>query len=368
MKRILAQCSKELAQFRRDRLTVALAFLLPLSTLLIFSFAIRLEAQNIPLVVQDFDQTPLSRAYTESFFATNRFNSTLWTNSDPARDAIDQGIAKVAVIIPSDFSRRVKAENTSTVQVLIDGTDVNNARVIANSIRATTNSFSSSTGLDSSTAKVVARVRFWFNPGRSELLYIVPGVYAVILWIYPSLLAAIAMVREKEQGTIVQVYASSLSAVELILGKALAYILVGGAEALFIMSLGLLLFGLRFAGNPTPLLISTPIYLMTSVLFGLQIGVRASTQSAAVQAVATFGLLTCLLLSGFIYPLSNIPFPLSLVPNIIPARYYIELIRNVFVQGTGWAGVWFVPLVLGLLCMLLFKVATKALSHMQLPE
>lgn len=368
MKRILSQCIKELAQFWRDRLTVALAFLLPVATLLLFSFGVRLEAKNIPLVVQDFDQTPLSRAYTERFFATNQFNATMWAGTDPARDAIDRGTAKVAVVIQPDFERRIRAENPSTVQVLVDGTDVNNARVIASSIRSTTNFFLSSAGLVSGTAKVVANVRLWFNPGRKESLYIVPGVYAVIFWIYPSLLASIAMVREKEQRTIIQVYASSLSANELILGKALAYLVIGLLEAIVIISLGSLMFGLWFVGDPTPLLIGTPIFLMTSVMFGLLIGAVASTQDVAVQIVTTVGFLTALLLSGFIYPLSNIPFPLSLITYIVPPRYYITLSRDAFVQGTGWAGVWLDPLVLGLLCMLLFRGASKTLSRMQLPE
>jgi ABC-2 type transport system permease protein len=368
MKRILAQCIKELAQFRRDRLTLALAFLLPLATLLMFSFGTRLESKNIPLVIQDFDHTPLSRAYSERFFATTQFNSTLWGGTDPARDAIDRGLAKVAVVIPPDFQRRIKAENPSTVQILVDGTDVNNARVIANSIRATTNFFLSNSGLVSGTAKVVANVRLWFNPGRKESLYVVPGVYAVVLWIYPSLLAAIAMVREKEQGTIIQVYASSLSAIELILGKALAYLLIGLLEAVILIGVGSLLFGLWFVADPIPLLIGTPIFIMTSVLFGLLFGALANDQSVAVQVVTTVGFLTSLLLSGFLYPLSNIPFPLSLLTYIIPTRYYIELSRDAFVQGTGWVGVWFAPLVLGLLCMLLFKGTSKILSRMQLPE
>lgn len=368
MKRILAQCSKELSQFWRDRLTVALAFALPLATLLLFGFGVRLEAKNIPLVVQDYDQTPLSRAYAERFFATNQFDSTLWAGSDPARDAIDRGIAKVAVVIPPDFESRVKAENTSTVQVLVDGTDVNNARVIANSIRSTTSFFLQSQGLQQGVAKLAANVRLWFNPGRKESLYIVPGVYAVILWIYPSLLAAIAMVREKEQGTIIQVYASSLSAVELIIGKTLAYLLIGLFEAVIIFSLGSLLFGLRFVGDPSPLMIATPIFITTSVMFGIQIGCIASDQSTAVQAVSTVGFLTALLLSGFIYPLENIPFPLSLISYIIPARYYILLSRDAFVQGSGWVAVWFAPLMLGCLCMLLFRGASKVLSRMQLPE
>lgn len=368
MKRVLAQCRKEFAQFRRDRLTLALAFVLPIATLVIFSFAIRLEAKNVPLVVQDFDQTPLSRAYTERLFATNQFTSTMWTGNDPARDAIARGFAKVAVVIPPDFERRIKADNVSTVQVLVDGTDVNNARVSASNIRSTTNFFLTSSGLNTTTAKVTARQRLWFNPGRKESLYIVPGVYGVILWVYPSLLSTIAMVREKEQGTIIQVYASSLSAVELILGKTLAYFLVAAAQALVIMSLGALIFGLKFAGDPTPMLIGTPIFLLSSVLFGIQIGCRASTQSAAVQAISTIGFLTSLLLSGFIYPLRNIPFPLSLVPNILPARYFIELARDAFVQGTGWPGIWYSPLVMAFLCVMLFNGSKAALNRMQLPE
>lgn len=484
LNRIWAQCIKELAQFRRDRLTLALAFLLPLLTLLIFGFAIRLETKNIPLAIQDFDRSPLSRAYIERLFATNQLQPTAWSGSDPA-SAIDRGIAKAAIVIPPDFTRDIKASKSSTVQVLVDGTDANNARVIKNSIQATTNFFLSTadlrsnptqpqvrsestdtsrnsqsqsssagytglstsdqtqsglshpslssnnlaqtdlggTGLSngsraqssqssssssssqaqssldsglsssqtqsnlsglgsesrgqtqstgetnpSSTRSVVARTRIWFNPGRKESLYIVPGVYAVILWIYPSLLAAVAMVREKEQGTLLQVYASSLSAAELLLGKGLAYLLVGLGEAIFIITLGSLIFRVGFAGDPTPLLVGTPVYVAVSIAFGLLIGVRASDQNSAVQAVALVGFLGALLLSGFIYPLSNIPFPLSWITNIIPARYYIEITRDSFVRGIGWIGVWFSLLMVAVLGFLLFNAARRALGRMQLPD
>jgi ABC-2 type transport system permease protein len=145
----------------------------------------------------------------------------------------------------------------------------------------------------------------------------VPGVYAVVLWVFPALLAAIAMVREKEKGTILQVYASSLSSTEYILGKALAYIIVGLSMAFFIITLGTLIFGLSLAGDLMPLLISTPVFLGASVMFGLLIGARSNNQNAAVQQVSLIGFLTAFLLSGFIYPLSNIPFPLSLLPNMV---------------------------------------------------
>lgn len=367
--RILAQCKKELAQFRRDRLTVALAIVLPLATLLIFGYAIRLETKDIPIVVQDFSITPTSRSYVAQLFTTNQFQPTEWSGKDPINDAIGKGIAKAAVIIPPDFERQVKAGQPTTVQVLIDGTDANNARLIQNSIKATTNSFLTRLGLaPENVNRINTNTRLWFNPGRKESLYIVPGVFGVILWIFPSLLAAIAMVREKEAGTILQVYTSSLTSAELILGKLLAYFIVALAQALFVITLGAILFQLWFAGDPTPFLLGTLLYLGTSVMFGLLIGVRAASQNAAVQGVATIGFLTALLLSGFIYPLSNIPFPLSLISAVLPARYYIELSRDAFVRGTGWPGIWYAPLAIAAVGFFFFNVSRKALSRMQLKD
>jgi ABC-2 type transport system permease protein len=381
MNRILSQCRKELAEFKRDRLTLALAFILPFMTLIIFGFAIRLESKNIPLFVQDFDITSLSNSYIERLFATNQFvpinNSRfplLSSNQKQSsevlnpQDVIDRGLAKVAVVIPPDFSRQIKSGSPSTVQILVDGTDVNNARIIKNSIQATTKFFLRDSGLQPSTDKVIAHTRLWFNPGRQESLSIVPGLFAVILWIYPSLLTAVAMVREKEKGTILQVYASSLSATELLLGKGLAYLVIGVIEALLIMGASTLIWQLSFAGDPSPLLIGTLIFLADSVMFGLLIGVRNSNQNSAVQAVALIGFLTALLLSGFIYPLSNIPFPLSLVSNIIPARYYIEITRDAYVRGTGWSGIWLSMLMLVVLGLLLFRAAHRGLKRMQLSD
>lgn len=368
MRRILAQCRKELLQFRRDRLTLGLAFLLPLLTLLIFGFAIRLETKVIPIVVQDFDRSPLSAAYTDRLFATDQFRPAPWRGGDPVADAIDRGLAKAAVIIPPEFSRRLKAGQPVEVQVLVDGTDTNNARVIRNGIQGTTAFFLSEKELLTDPPPVQALTRLWFNPGRKESLYIVPGVYAVVLWIFPSLLAAIAMVKEKDKGTILQVYASGIRAPELLLGKALAYLLVGESMAVVVMGLGGLIFQLGFAGDPSPLLVGTTLYLAAAVLFGLLLGVRSANQNAAVQGVSLVGFLSALLLSGFIYPLSNIPQPLSLVSALIPARYFIVISRDAFVRGTGWAGVWLDVLMTLALAALLYVVTLRSLGSLQLAD
>lgn len=368
MKKIFAQFTKELVQFRRDRLTLAMAFLLPFLTLLIFGFAIRLESKNIPLIVQDFNRTHISSSYIERLYATNQFIPKQWSGDDPVRDAIDRGIAKVAVIIPPEFSRDMQAGRNATVQVLIDATDVNNARVIKNSIQRVTSFFMQDQGLQSFNNSVTPRIRLWFNPGRLESLYIVPGVYAVVLWIYPSLLAAIAMVREKEKGTILQVYASNISATELLLGKGLAYLLIAIIQALVVMGLGSLLFQVRLVGNPTTLFLGTLLFLADSILFGLLFGVRSSNQNAAVQSVSVIGFVTSLLLSGFIYPLNNIPFPVSIVPNIVPALYFINITRDAFLRGTGWAGVWFDLVILIVFGLVFFTISRNVLKRMQLPD
>jgi ABC-2 type transport system permease protein len=369
MKRVLSQCVKELNQFRRDRLTVALAFVLPLAMLLIYGYAIRLEAKNIPLSVQDFDNSPLSRTYIARLFATQQFVPTPFDGTS-ATDALDRGTAKATVIIPPDFERQITAHKPVTVQALIDGTDVNNARVIQNSLRATTQFFLRSQGLlpPQGRSPITAQVRLWFNPGRNESLYIVPGIFGVILWVFPSMLTAIALVREKEQGTIVQVYASDLSSTEWLLGKEAAYLIVALGEALVVMAVATLLFGLRFRGDPTPLLVGLVIYEAAAVAFGLLVGARASNQTGAVQGTAIAGFLTALLLSGFIYRLDNIPFPLSLISNIIPARYFIEITRDAFVRGTGWLGIWYAPLMIGALGGVFFRIATRTLQRMQFPD
>jgi ABC-2 type transport system permease protein len=366
--RILAQCQKELVQFQRDRLTLALAILLPLATLFIFGFAIRLEATDIPLLVQDYDRTPLSQRYVDQLLATHKFQTVAWPLEHPSEAAIATERAKAVVIIPPDLTRRLADQKSSPIQILIDGSDTNNARVIQNLIRATTQAFLRREGLLPEQGPITPRTRLWFNPGRKEALFIVPGTYAVVLWIFPSLLSAIAMVRETEKGTILQVYASSLTATDLLLGKAIAYLMVSLSMAAVVMGIGAIVFDIWLVGDPTPLIVGTLLYLGASVMFGLFLGARSRSQNAAVQGVSLFGFVTALLLSGFIYPLTNIPFPLSLIANVIPARYFMEVTRDAFVRGVGWSNVWFAVLMITLLGCGLFTAARHALGPMQLRD
>jgi ABC-2 type transport system permease protein len=363
MDRVWAQCIKELTQFRRDRLAAALVFLLPVVTMLIFGFAIRLEIKDIPLAITDFDNSSQSRAYIEQIFATNQFRPV--PSPDDPIELLDRGIARVTVIIPPDFSRQLQAHTPNTIQVLVDGTDVNNARVIRNSLRATTEFFLQVQGLQTETAQVVAHTRLWFNPGRREALYVVPGVYAIVLFTYPALVAALALVREKEQGTLVQVNASGVGAAAYLMGKGLAYGLVATGEAILLMGLGGLLFGLWPVANPLPLVIGTGLFLGISVVFGLLVGVYSGQALVAVQNVMNTGLLGAVWLSGFVYPVENIPQPLSYIADIVAARYYIELTRDAFLVGAGWSRIGHVIGILALMMAVMFGLTWRRLRKLQ---
>ncbi len=363
LRRIGTQCLKELRQFRRDRLSVGLAFVLPALMLLIFGFGIRLESHDIPIAVGDEDVTTTSRTIVERLFATNVFRAVPFERKpgESPDSALDRGIARATIVIPPGYERAMLAGHPIPLEITIDGSDVVNARVIRNELLATTSAYAAAR------ADVIRpRVRIWFNPGRREALYIIPGIYAIVIGIFPALLAAIAAVRDREEGTILQVYASSVGATEYLLGKTFAYALVGLAEATAIMLLGALIWGLLPVGDVTPLLICTPLYCITVVALGMAVGSRTTTQSAAVQAIATVSNLPAVLLTGFLYPISNIPWPLNLLSYVIPARYFIDVSRDAFVRGSGWEGVVAAPFALAAIALVCLAVARRSLGAMRL--
>ena len=372
MNTILVQATKEWQEFQRDRLSLALAFLLPLFSLLLFGYGIRLESKNIPIVIKDFDNTSISREFVQRLYATNIFIPVSNNNEMAPADAIQRGFAKVAVVIPKEFAAKIYKGTTSPLQVMIDGTDIANTQIVYNTIEAANLYFlgvlKKATNPDATLQMVVPHLRLWFNPGREETLFIVPGAFGVILWMFPALLAAVAASREKEQETIIRVYAASPSPLGFLLGKTLLYFAVAICMAVIVMVAGALLFGIRVTGDPIPLLVATPLYVLTSVLFGILLGTYASSQTVAVQATSTAGFFPCLLLSGFVYPISNIPFPLSLFSVVVPARYYVELTRDAFVRGTGWPAVWPVPLILLLFCCLLLAGSWLGIKRMQVKD
>src|SRR5215467_11191749 len=364
MKRILAQVRKELTQLWRDRLTLALALVLPVLLLLLLSKATSLSVRDIPVVVQDLDKTPMSRQYLETVGASLSFKlTTLPTNLAPER-ALLQDNARAALIIPPQFECDVRRGKTAEVQCLIDGTDANTANIMRGKAAAVTQAFTAQIQPGVQPA-VQPQIRYWFNPGREHLKYFGPGVLAFGMAMFPPLLAALALSREGELKTILQVYVSSITAFEYLLGKVIAYTLVAWAEwggGMIILLFG---FHLSLAGNPTPLLVGTFFYLLCNVCFGTMLGAAIPNQAAAIQATQLGGFLTSFLLSGYIFPVENIPVFLRFLSNFVPMRYYLEVIRDAFLRGGGWLAVWPAPIALALLSGLFFFNAWRVMKDMQ---
>jgi ABC-2 type transport system permease protein len=365
MKRIIAQARKELTQTFRDKLTVALAIVLPLILLVLFGKAISFSVSGLTVVVQDLDQTPLSRLYIDACNTSLTFRVISLPIDVRPEAMLDSENARAAIIIPQNFERDFLRGRDGQVQWLIDATDANTANSVRGNAAAITQAFAAQKDFTQTPSPIKAEMRMWHNPGRESDKYIGTGALAVVLALFPPLLAALATSRESEQKTILQVYVSSISAHEFLLGKTLAFFVIAFTEWALAVLVGMLVFGLRFAGDPTPFLVGTLLYLFCNVSFGVMVGAVVPNQATAIQAVAMVSFLLSFLLSGFMFPVSNIPPGIRWIAGVVPARYFIEIARDAFLRGGGWSAVWHAPIMLGLLGLAYFILAWRKMRHMQ---
>lgn len=365
MKRIIAQARKELTQTFRDKLTVALAIVLPLVLLVLFGKAISFSVTGLTVTVQDLDQSPLSRRYVDACRASLTFLVEPLPIDARPEEMLDGEKARALIIIPQHFERDFLRGRAAEVQWLIDGTDANTANIMRGNAAAITQAFMAQKDAAPVAPAIKAEMRMWHNPGRESDKYIGTGALAVVLALFPPLLAALATSREGEQKTILQVYVSSISAAEFLLGKILAFFVIALTEWALAVVLAMLTFGLRFSGDPMPFLVGTILYLFCSVSFGVMVGAVVPNQATAIQVVAMVSFLLSFLLSGFMFPVSNIPAGIRWIAGVVPARYFIEIARDAFLRGGGWTAIWHAPLMLGLLGLIYFILAWRKMRYMQ---
>ena len=366
MRRIVAQTRKELTQIVRDWRTLLLALALPLVLLILLGNAISLSVTDLPIVVQDLDDSPASRALIDGFRNSLTLRVIPWPTDKQPDEALTNGAARAALIIPQDFGRDIARGVNSPVQILVDASDANTARLIAGDANQITRAHNRITAASSFRQPVQAAIRLWYNPGRSSKKFYGPGIFVLALSIFPPLLAALAMSKEEDHKTILQVYVSSIGAAEFLMGKVLAFVAVALGECVVMMLFLFTYFGLSFAGDPTPFIVATILYAFCVASFGTMIGSNIPNQAAAMQAVALGGFLLVFLLSGLIYPIENIPPGLRWISHFVWGRYYIEVVRDAFLQGGGWPAVWFKVFVIGLIGTIFFALAWLGKRRMQL--
>jgi ABC-2 type transport system permease protein len=330
--------------------------------------AISLTVSDLPIIVQDFDQSQASQKLVDAFRQSLSFHVTSWPTDKQPEEAFASNRARGALIIPEDYGRRIARGADAEVQILVDASDENTAQIISGDATQIVNAYNAENAGATRPQPVNAAIRLWYNPSRSSQKFYGPGIYVMAMSLFPPLLATLAMSKEGEQKTILQVYVSNISAHEFLLGKIAAFMVVATAEALIMMAILFAGFGLRFAGDPTPFFVSTLLYMFAVTAFGNMIGAAIPSQVAAVQAIALTGFLLVYMFSGLLFPISNIPASIRWLSNFVWGRYYIEIVRDAMLAGGGWPSVWWKVLIIAAIGATFYTMAWRNMRRMQLKD
>jgi ABC-2 type transport system permease protein len=356
--RILVILRKEFIQVLRERRMRFLLFAPPLIQLIVFGYAVTLDVDHAKIAWMDMDQTPASRALRARFEGSGRFDVTALPRSeDDVQQLLDRGDVHAVVRVLPGFARDLARGRSTEVQVLLDGTNSNTASLVSAYAGGVINSFAGDLSpgrkndqtirvavrgpgaARAATADVQAGTRVWFNPDLRSRNYFVPGVAANILLMVTMMLTSQAIIREKEIGTMEQLMVTPMRPIELMLGKTLPFALVGIINTVFITGAALLIFHVPFRGSFLLLMFCSALFLMTSLGAGLFLSTISNTQQQA--SMASFFFTTpAFMLSGFTFPIRNMPVAVQYLTYLDPLRYFMEIVRGVFLKGVGVKVLW----------------------------
>lgn len=350
---------------RRDRATLGLLLGVPVMQLLLFGFAIRQDVRNLPTVVFDLSRTQESRALVQQFEATDNFEVKGEVHSYAAAvEKIDNGSAKAAIVIPEDYARRLKRGRPAEIQVMVDATDptssssaIGAAQLVGQRANVTTLSQRSGGLVDVNRPPLDVRVRPLYNPALKSALFIVPGIIGMILSNILIIITAMAIVREREHGTLEQLIVTPLTRSELMLGKIVPYVGVGLVQITAVLVIGHFLFGVPIRGSLLSAYAVSFIFIVANLGLGLFISTIARAQAQAMQG-SFFFLLPNVLLSGFMFPREAMPVAAQWIGLALPLTYYLQVIRGIVLKGVGLMEMWPQTLALVGFAFLFFTFAT----------
>ncbi|HVZ23332.1 MAG TPA: ABC transporter permease [Vicinamibacterales bacterium] len=346
--RVVAIVRKEGREVLRDPIYLVLAIVVPLIVMTLLGLGFVLDVKNLPVAFYDQDRSPLSREYMYSFTNSEYFRLVAVAGSVEELDSLlDSARVRAAVVIPPDFSRRLHAGDTASVQILVDGTFPTRALVSSGYISAIDAQFSAQLlaaylgrAGGARVAPVSVEGRVWFNPSLETKNSLVPGLMVITLMFYPSLLAALVVAREKERGTIFNLYCSPASRWEVVVGKAVPYVALACCVYVLVLLLDLFVFHVRFVGSVLVLTAAAVLYITASIGLGLVISVFSSTQVAAMLVTFLALMTPSIMFSGLMTPLSSMDRSAQIVSRFIPASYFMAMVRGVFLKGLGLRDYW----------------------------
>jgi ABC-2 type transport system permease protein len=371
LRRVQALCKKEFLQMRRDVRSLMGALFNPLLMIFLFGYALSLDVDRIPTYVFDQDRTPASREIISLLSGSKYFNVAGYIEREPEVDAaLITRNALLVFVVPLGFSEQIKRGLKAPVQAIFDGSDSNTAAIAVGYLKAVTAGFDIAlqskrlrqAGLRMVDMPVEARIRVWFNPEMKSRNFIIPGLTGVIMMAICSLMTALSVSREKETGTLEQLISTPISSTELLIGKLLPYVAVGLVDLILVVGAGILIFDVPFRGSYLHLFIAAFIFLVGTLSWGLLVSVIARTQLQASQISVISAFLPSFLLSGFIYPIENMPLALQILTFIVPARYFVEILKGLFLQGVSLSVLWPQFLALMIYALLILTLAVKKFS------
>jgi ABC-2 type transport system permease protein len=372
LRTVRAIMRREFTDVRRDRRSLILTFLYPICMLVMYGYGIRYDVDNVPLTILDYDHSAESRDLAEHMLRSGYFQLVRWAQNerDLNRD-LNTEASRAAVVIPRQFAARLRAGEPVSVQAIIDGSDSNTATIAQGYLLAMIAAYSGTVvagqsdalGAQLSTPPIELKSRIWYNPELKSVNFIVPGIIAVIMMIVGAIMTAMSIVKEKERGTMEQILVSPIRPLEMMVGKIVPYVIIAFIDLVIIVCAGYLIFHVPIKGSLLQLTALSLLYLTSSLGIGVFVSTIADTMQSAMLAAIFISLLPSVLLSGFVFPIENMPVAIQLITYLFPGRYFVTAIRGVYLKGVGLSVLW--PEALMLLC---FSTAIVWLSASRFQE
>lgn len=372
LRRTRAMARKEFLHILRDPRSLLMALALPLLMILLFGYALTLDVDRIPTVVLDADRSPQSRELIERFRGSRYFQIVGYAEDfRPIDRGINKDKALLGIVIPRTFSRELLSGQEAEVQLILDGSDSNtaaiafgyaNAVMLEHSLRLRIQIQNLKTGANLQ-MPIEGRPRIWYNSELKSKNYLVPGLIGLILMIIAALLTSLTIAREWEMGTMEQLISTPVRPAEVVLGKMSAFFILGIIDTLTAVLVGVFIFEVPLRGNLLFLGCTSFIFLVGALCWGILLSAAARTQLVAYQLGMLSSFLPAFLLSGFVFAIENMPIPVQVVTYLFPTRYFVSVLKGVFLKGVGLEVLWLEVLLLLAYGSIVFLIATKRLRQ-----
>ncbi|GDX51724.1 transport permease protein [Bacteroidota bacterium] len=360
-RRFFGFLQKEFRHIFRDRRTMLILFGMPIVQILLFGFAITNEIKNVNVAVLDMAHDDVSRDITNRILSSEYFHLYQNLNSEKEIEtAFKSGKVKEVIVFENNLAKNIYAKNLGNIQLIGDATDPNTANTIVAYTRAILLNYQQELNKGSKPPAIIqTEVRMWFNEELKGVYLFVPGVMTIIMMLVSAMMTSISLAREKETGTLEALMVSPLKSWQVILGKVIPYLVLSFSITLVTLALSMFVFHVPIRGNIFLLLGEVLLFVITALSFGILISSIAPNQMAA-MLISMMGLmLPTIILSGYIFPIDNMPVPLQVISNIIPARWFISMLRDIMLKGAGWSVVWKDTCVLAFMAVVFLFLASR---------